>query len=87
MLDWPLLTGLLSVLFIAWLLIQVFLKGPKLLAYDHPIADSRAGSRDHASPENQEALRLLEQASAEIRSVPRKQRLDSIRQVLARGFC
>ncbi len=87
MLDWSLLTGLLSVLFIAWLLIQVFLKGPKLLTYDHPIANSRAGSRDHASPENQEALRLVEQASAEIRSVSRKQRLDVIRRVMARGFC
>lgn len=86
MLDWPLLTGLLSTLLIAWLLIQIFLKGPKLLAYDNPIADSRAASRDHASPEHQDTLRLLEQASAEIRSAPRKQRLDTIRRVMARGF-
>lgn len=87
MLDWTLLTGLLTVLLIAWLLIQVFLKGPKLLAYDPPVPDRRAGSRDHASPEHQEALRLLEQTSAEIRSVPRKQRLEVIRRVMARGFC
>jgi monoterpene epsilon-lactone hydrolase len=87
MLNWPLLIGLLSVLFIAWLFIQVFLKGPKLLAYDYPLANSRAGSRDRASPENQEALRLLEQAAVEIRSAPRKQRLDTIRRVMAQGFC
>ncbi|HAS50730.1 MAG TPA: alpha/beta hydrolase [Gammaproteobacteria bacterium] len=86
MLDWPLLTGLLSALFIAWLLIQVFLKGPKLLTYDQPLPDCRAASRDRASPEHQQALRLLEQAAAEIRAVPRKQRLEVTRRVIARGF-
>lgn len=85
MLDWLLLTGLLSIL--AWLLIHIFLEGPKLLAYDQPLPNCRAASQNHASPENQEALRLLEQASAEIRAVPRKQRLEVIRQVMARGFC
>ena len=87
MLNWTLLTGLLTILCIIWLLIQIFLKGPKLLAYDHSPTDSRAGSREHASPEHQQAVRLVEQASAEIRSVPRKQRLAVIRQVMARGFC
>ena len=86
MLDWTLLAGLLSVVIVAWLLIQVFLKGPALLAYDHSLADSRATSRDRASPEHQDALCLLEQASAEIRSAPRKQRIDVIRRVMARGF-
>jgi acetyl esterase/lipase len=86
MLDWTLLAGLLAVVIVAWLLIQVLLKGPSLLSYDQPPLDSRAGSRDRASPEHQDALRLLEQASAEIRAAPRKQRLAVIRRVLARGF-
>ncbi len=81
------LTGLSAILLIAWLLIQAFLKGPKLLAYDHVPANTWIGSHEHASSEHQEALRLLEQASAEIRAAPRKQRLAVIRQVMARGFC
>lgn len=82
-----LFAGLLSVLFIAWLLIQVFLKGPKLLAYDHPLANCRATTEERTSPGHQETLRVLEQAAAEIRGVPRKQRLETIRRVMARGFC
>ncbi len=87
MLDWTLLAGLLAIIFTGWLLIQAFLKGPKLLAYDHSPAISHTRVRERASPEHQEALGLLEQTSAEIRSVPRKQRLAVIRQVMARGFC
>ncbi len=89
MLDSPLLTGLLlllSILFMAWLLIRVFLKGPALLVYDQPVPDCRAALRDHASPEHQEALRLLEQAAAEIRAAPRKQRLEVTRRIVGRGF-
>lgn len=89
MLDWTLWTlfGVLAVLFVAWLLIQIFLKVPDLIAYDQPIANGRVGSRDHASPEHQQALLLLEQAQKEIRTAPRKQWLATVRRVLARGFC
>ncbi|MCP5158353.1 MAG: alpha/beta hydrolase [Gammaproteobacteria bacterium] len=87
MLDWTSIIGLLSVLFIAWLLIQVFLKGPTLRAYDQPVRDCRAGSRNGASPENQTALRLLRQAQTEIRAAARKQWLETVRRVMARGFC
>ena len=87
MLDWTLLAGLLAIIFTGWLLIQAFLKGPKLLAYDHSPAISHTRVRERPSPEHREALGLLEQTSAEIRSVPRKQRLAVIRQVMARGFC
>lgn len=86
MLDWAILAGLLSVIVVAWLLSRVFLKGPALLAYDQPALASRAGARDCASPEQQEAVRLLEQASAEIRAAPRPQRLTVIRRVMERGF-
>ena len=86
MLDWTLL-AVLSIIFTGWLLIQAFLKGPKLLAYDHSPAISHTRVRERQSPEHQEALGLLEQTSAEIRSAPRKQRLAVIRQVMARGFC
>lgn len=82
-----LFAGLLSILFIAWLLIQVFLKGPKLLAYDHPVLNSRAATQECASAGHQETLRMLEQAAAEIRAVPRKQRLETIRRIMAQGFC
>ncbi len=89
MLDWTMLTlaGLLSIIFAAWLLIQVFLKGSALRVYDQPIRNSRAGPQDHASPEHQKVLHLLEQAQKEIRAVPRKQWLTTVRAVMARGFC
>ena len=86
MLTWPLLFGLLSVLFIFWVLIQIFLNGSKLLTYDQPI-DSHAGSRRYASLENQQALRLTEQVSAEFRAAPRRERLAVIRRLMAQGFC
>lgn len=86
MLDWTLLVGLLSVLVVTWLLIRVFLKGPSLLIHDRPLANSRAGSRDRASPEHQQVVRLVKQSVAEIRSAPRRQRLEAIRRVMARGF-
>ena len=86
--DWTLITlaGVLSILLAAWLLIQIFLKGPSLRSYDQPIPNARTGSRDHASPEHQEVLRLLEQAQTEIRTAPRKQWLETVRKVMARGF-
>ncbi|MBK8537422.1 MAG: alpha/beta hydrolase [Candidatus Competibacteraceae bacterium] len=84
---WAPLMLFLWTFFLAWLLIRHFLKGPSLLAYDNPPLDRHAGSRDRASPEHQEAVRLLERSSAEIRSVPRKQRLETVRGVMARGFC
>ena len=87
MLVWaliPLIT-LLWIVFIVWLLIRHFLQGASLLAYDHPLPDSHAGSRDWASPAHQEAVRLLERSSAEIRSVPRKQWLETVRRIMARG--
>lgn len=87
--DWMLLTliGLLFFIFVAWLFIRIFLKVPALLDYDQPIANCRAGSRDHASPEHQQVLLLLEQTQKEIRAAPRKQWLATVRRVLARGFC
>ena len=84
MLDWTLTTVLL-IIFTAWLLIHRFLKGPSLVAYDHPV-ESRPGLRDAASADHQEAVRLLEQAATEIRSAPLKQRLAAIRRVMERGF-
>ncbi len=84
MLDWTLAT-LLFIVLVAWLLTHRFLKGPSLLAYDHPV-ENRPGLRDNASANHQEAVRLLERAAVEIRSVPRKQRLAAIRRVMARGF-
>ncbi len=87
MLDWTLLTGLLAVVFVTWLLIRVFLTGPSLRAYDPPLLSNHgSGVREQASPEHQDTVRLLEHASAEIRAAPRKQRLATIRQVMARGF-
>jgi len=86
--DWIYtLAGLAFVIFIAWLLIQIFLKGPTLQAYDQPIADSHAGSRDRASLGHQEALRLLEQVQAETHTVPKKQWLATVRRVMTQGFC
>ncbi|MGB5062281.1 MAG: alpha/beta hydrolase [Candidatus Competibacter sp.] len=84
--DWTLLTALLAILFVAWLLIRIFLQGPTLRDYDQLPPNIRAGSREQASPAHQEAVRLLEQAAAEIRAVPRKQWLSTVRQVMARGF-
>lgn len=89
MLVWSLapLVALLWIFLLAWLLIRYFLKGPSLLAYDHPTLNSRVSARDRASPEHQEAVRLLERSSAEIRSVPRKEWLATVRRVMAQGFC
>lgn len=84
MLDWTLAT-LLFIILAAWLLIHRFLRGPSLRAYDHPV-EKRPGLRDAASPDHQEAVRLLEQAVTEIRSTPLKQRLVAIRRVMERGF-
>ncbi len=86
MLDWTFLAGLLSAVFVAWLLIRVFLQGPTLRVYDQRLPDSRIGSRERASPAHQEAVRRLEQAAAEIRAAPRKQWLATVRRVMARGF-
>lgn len=77
--------ALFLVLFVAWLLIHLFLRGPDLSVYDQPL-DSRAGSRDTASPEHQEVVRMVQAAAAEIAAAPRKQRLAVIRQVMGRGF-
>lgn len=49
-------------------------------------AEYRAKARDAANPGLQQALRLIEQATQEIRAAPRKRRLAVIRQVMARGF-
>lgn len=92
MLIWSLapLMALLWFFFVAWLLIRYFLKGASLLAYDQPMLDSRVGSRDRASPEHQQTLRLLERTSAEIRSARRQSRkewLAAVRRILAQGFC
>jgi acetyl esterase/lipase len=86
--DWTLITlaGVLSILLVAWVLIQIFLKGPSLRTYDQPLPDSRIGSPDHASPEHQEVLRLLGQAQTEIRAASRKEWLPTVRKVMARGF-
>jgi acetyl esterase/lipase len=83
MLDWILATLLL--VGVAWLLIHRFLKGPSLRAYDQPV-ENRPGGRNAASADHREVVRLLEQAMAEIRSTPLKQRLAAIRRVMARGF-
>ncbi|MCC6134587.1 MAG: alpha/beta hydrolase [Gammaproteobacteria bacterium] len=86
MLDWTHWAGLLAVIFfIAWLLIRVFLNGPALRAYDSPPARCTR-VRERASPEHQQTLVLLAEASAEIRAAPRKQRIATIRRVMARGF-
>ena len=83
---WTLATlALLLILFIAWLLIQFFLKGPDLSTYDQPL-DRRAGLQRAVSPEHQEAVRLAQAAVAEIRAASRKQRLAVVRRVMARGF-
>ncbi len=82
----PLIT-VLWILFIAWLLIRHFLQGSSLRAYDDPLPDGHAGSRERASSAHQEAVRLLERSSAEIHSVPRQQWLETVRRVMARGFC
>ncbi len=76
---------LFLVLFVAWLLIRLFLRGPDLSAYDRPL-DSRVGSRDAASPEHQDVVRRVRAAAEEIAAAPRKQRLVVIRQVMGRGF-
>ena len=78
---------LLWFLFMAWLLIRHFLKGPSLLAYDDPPPTHSAGARDQTSPEHQEAVRRMERGSMEIRAVSRKQRLEAVRRVMAQGFC
>jgi acetyl esterase/lipase len=85
MLDWTHWAGLLAVIFILWLLIRVFLKGPALRAYDSlPARCTRV--REQASPEHQQTLLLLAEASVEIRAAPRKRRVAAIRQFMARGF-
>jgi len=84
---WAFLMMFLWTFLVAWLLIRHFLTGPSLRIYDDPPLDRHAGSRDRASPEHQEAVRLLERNSAEIRSVPKKQWLETVRRVMARGFC
>lgn len=84
---WVPLILVLWITFIAWLLIRYFLQGASLLAYDHPLPDIHAGSRDRASPAHQEVVRLLGRSSAEIRLAPRKQWLETVRRVMARGFC
>ena len=76
MLDWS-LAILLFIILAAWLLIHRWLKGPSLLAYDHPV-ERRPGLRATASADHQEAVRLLEQAATEIRSASLKQRLTAI---------
>lgn len=85
MLDWNYWAGLLAVVFILWLLIRIFLNGPALRAYDSPPARCTR-VREQASPEHQQTLLLLAEASAEIRAAPRKQRIATIRRVMARGF-
>lgn len=87
MFNWESLAILFASLFIIWLLINLYLGGPKLNAYDRPIPNSRATKRERASPENQEALRILEQAAAEMSSPPLGQRLEAIRRFMERGFC
>ncbi|MFZ4791303.1 MAG: DUF1565 domain-containing protein [Candidatus Competibacteraceae bacterium] len=85
MLDWTHWAGLLAVIFILWLLIRVFLKGSALRAYDSlPARCTRV--REQASPEHQQTLLLLAEASVEIRAAPRKRRVAAIRQFMARGF-
>ncbi|MEZ5599707.1 MAG: alpha/beta hydrolase [Candidatus Competibacteraceae bacterium] len=86
MLNWTILTALLVVLFMAWLSIRIFLQGPTLRDYDQVPPNGRVGSRERASPAHQEAVRRLEQATAEILAAPRKQRRATIRRVMARGF-
>lgn len=86
MLDWAILTAFLAVLFVAWLLIRVFLQGPTLRDYDRLPPNSWTGSRKQTNPAHQEAARLLEQAATEIRAAPRTQRLTTVRRVMARGF-
>ena len=51
-----------------------------------PQAEYRTATRDDANPGLHEVIGLIERATAEIRSAPRKQRLAVIRQVMARGF-
>lgn len=87
MLNWETLAVLLASLFIIWLLINIYLGGPKLSAYDRPIPNSRATKRTHASAENQQALRILAQAAAEMSAPPLTQRLEAIRRFMERGFC
>lgn len=77
--------ALFLVLFAAWLLIRLFLRGPDLSAYDQPL-ESRVVSRSAASPEHQDVVRRVQAAAAEIAAAPRKQRLAVIRQVMGRGF-
>ena len=77
--------ALLFILFAAWLLIQIFLKGPNLSTYDQP-PNHRVGSRRTASPEHREVVRLVQAAMVEILAASRKQHLAVIRQVMARGF-
>ena len=84
MLDWTLVT-LLFIVLAAGLALHRFLRGPSLRAYDPPV-EQRPGGQDTASAEHQEAVRLLEQATSEIRSAPLKQRLAAIRRVMERGF-
>ncbi|HOW62179.1 MAG TPA: alpha/beta hydrolase [Candidatus Contendobacter sp.] len=84
MLDWTLVT-LLFIILAAGLVLHRFLRGPSLRAYDPPV-EQRPGGRDTASTEHQEAVRLLEQATSEIRSAPLKQRLAAIRRVMEQGF-
>ena len=84
MLDWT-LAALLFSIFVAWLLIHRFLKGPSLLAYDRPV-ENRPSGQDAASADHQQAVRLLEQAADEIRSAGLRQRLAAIRRVMERGF-
>ena len=86
MLNWTVLTALLVVLFMAWLSIRIFLQGPTLRDYDQVPPNGRVGSQERASPAHQEAVRRLEQATAEIHAAPRKQRRATIRRVMARGF-
>ena len=74
MLNWTVLTALLVVLFMDWLSIRIFLQGPTLRDYDQVPPNGRVGSRERASPAHQEAVRRLEQATAEIHAAPRKQR-------------
>ena len=86
MFDWSVLAILLCTVLIAWMLIQVFLRGPSLTAYDQPLAQRRATERDSPSPEHQQVRVLLEQAMAEIRAVPSRERLPVVRKVVERGL-